>query len=141
MIVNGVSLAGEVEVQDWAILGGHSAVHQFCRIGAHVMLSGGSLVSKDIPPFVKAAHNPLSFVGANFIGLRRRGFSPEKINEIQEMFRILFQSGYNYSRACEMVENQVPQSAERDLVLDFIRSSKRGILKPFNPKKSDDEIE
>ena len=111
VIVNGVSLAGEVEVQDWAILGGHSAVHQFCRIGAHVMLSGGSLVSKDIPPFVKAAHNPLSFVGANFIGLRRRGFSPEKINEIQEMFRILFQSGYNYSRACEMVENQVPQSA------------------------------
>lgn len=141
VIVNGVSLAGEVEVQDWAILGGHSAVHQFCRIGAHVMLSGGSLVSKDIPPFVKAAHNPLSFVGANFIGLRRRGFSPEKINEIQEMFRILFQSGYNYSRACEMVENQVPQSAERDLVLDFIRSTKRGILKPYNPKKSDDEIE
>ena len=72
VIVNGVSLAGEVEVQDWAILGGHSAVHQFCRIGAHVMLSGGSLVSKDIPPFVKAAHNPLSFVGANFIGLRHR---------------------------------------------------------------------
>ena len=87
VIVNGVSLAGEVEVQDWAILGGHSAVHQFCRIGAHAMLGGGSLVSKDVPPFVKAAHNPLSFVGANFIGLRRRGFSAEKIHEIQELFR------------------------------------------------------
>lgn len=92
VLVNRVSLAGEVEVGDWAILGGHCAVHQFCRIGEHVMLSGGSLVSKDVPPFVKAAHNPLSFVGANFIGLRRRGFTADKINEIQEMFRILFQS-------------------------------------------------
>lgn len=97
VLVNRVSLAGEVEVGDWAILGGHCAVHQFCRIGEHVMLSGGSLVSKDVPPFVKAAHNPLSFVGANFIGLRRRGFTAVKINEIQEMFRILFQSGYAYS--------------------------------------------
>jgi len=141
VLVNRVSLAGEVEVGDWAILGGHCAVHQFCRIGEHVMLSGGSLVSKDVPPFVKAAHNPLSFVGANFIGLRRRGFTADKINEIQEMFRILFQSGYAYSRACEVVETQMPRTPERDLVLDFIRSSKRGILKPFNPKKQNDEVE
>ncbi|HIW20056.1 MAG TPA: acyl-ACP--UDP-N-acetylglucosamine O-acyltransferase [Candidatus Alistipes pullicola] len=141
VIVNGVSLAGEVEVQDWAILGGHSAVHQFCRIGAHAMLGGGSLVSKDVPPFVKAAHNPLSFVGANFIGLRRRGFSAEKIHEIQELFRILFQSGYNYTKACEIAENQTAPSPERDMVLEFIRSSKRGILKPYNPKKSSDEVE
>ena len=140
-LINGVSLAGEVEVQDWAILGGHSAVHQFCRIGAHAMLGGGSLVSKDVPPFVKAAHNPLSFVGANFIGLRRRGFSAEKIHEIQELFRILFQSGYNYTKACEIAENQTAPSPERDMVLEFIRSSKRGILKPYNPKKSSDEVE
>lgn len=141
VIVNGVSLAGEVEVGDWAVLGGHSAVHQFCRIGDHVMLSGGSLVSKDIPPFVKAAHTPLSFVGTNFIGLRRRGFTPEKVIEIQDMFRILFQSGYAYSRACEIVENQMEPTPERDMVLDFIRTSKRGILKPFNPKKRNDEVE
>ncbi len=141
VLVNRVSLAGEVEIGDWAILGGHTAVHQFCRIGAHAMLSGGSLVSKDVPPFVKAAHLPLSFVGANFIGLRRRGFTAEKITEIQDMFRIIFQSGYAYGKACDMVEAQFPQSAERDEIIGFIRASKRGILKPYNTSKAGDEIE
>jgi len=141
VLVNRVSLGGEVEIGDWAILGGHTAVHQFCRIGAHAMLSGGSLVSKDVPPFVKAAHDPLSFVGVNFIGLRRRGFTPEKVAEIQDMFRILFQSGYGYSKACDIVESRMPQTPERDEVLAFIRSSKRGILKPYNPKKRNDDVE
>lgn len=133
ILVNNVSLAGEVEVGDWAILGGHSAVHQFVRIGEHVMVSGGSLVSKDIPPYVKAAHSPITYVGINSIGLRRRGFTNEHIDTIQTMFRTLFQSGYNYSNACSIVETTQPESEERDLVLNFIRSSKRGILKPFNP--------
>lgn len=141
ILVNAVSLAGEVEIGDWAILGGHTAVHQFSRVGAHAMISGGSLVSKDVPPFVKAAHQPLSFVGANFIGLRRRGFSPEKIAEIQEMFRLLFQAGYGYTKACDLVEAQLPQSAERDEVLTFVRESKRGILKPYNPRKAADDLE
>ncbi len=133
VIVNAVSLAGEVEVDDWAIIGGHSAVHQFVRIGAHAMVSGGSLVGKDVPPFVKAARNPLSFVGANFIGLRRRGFSSEKISEIQEIFRVLFQSGYGYGRACDIVEDNFPPTPERDMIIEFMRSSKRGVLKPYNP--------
>ena len=141
VLVNRVSLAGEVVVEDWAILGGHVAVHQFCRIGAHAMVSGGSLVSKDIPPFVKAAHLPLSFVGANFIGLRRRGFTSEKISEIQEIFRLIFQSGFGYSRACEMVLEQVPYSEERDMIISFIRESKRGILKPYNASKAGEELE
>lgn len=141
VIVNGVSLAGEVEVGDWAIIGGHSAVHQFCRIGPHAMISGGSLVGKDVPPFVKAAHLPISFVGANFIGLRRRGFSSDKIAEIQEIFRILFQSGLGYSKACDMVEEQIPQSVERDEIVGFIRESKRGVLKPYNPAKKDEDAE
>ena len=141
VLVNRVSLAGEVEIGDWAILGGHTAVHQFCRIGAHAMLSGGSLVSKDVPPYVKAAHFPLTYVGANFIGLRRRGFTPEKIGEIRDMFRILFQSGYGYSKACDIVEEQIPQSEERDMTVKFIRESKRGILKPFNPKHHDEDAE
>ncbi|MDD3108073.1 MAG: acyl-ACP--UDP-N-acetylglucosamine O-acyltransferase [Alistipes sp.] len=141
ILVNRVSLAGEVEIGDWAILGGHTAVHQFCRIGAHAMLSGGSLVSKDVPPYVKAAHNPLAFVGINFIGLRRRNFSPEKIQEIHDMFRILFQSGYNYSRACDIVMEQISESPERTLVVEFIRTSKRGILKPYNPNKDNDDVE
>lgn len=133
VIVNAVSLAGEVEVDDWAIIGGHSAVHQFVRIGAHAMVSGGSLVGKDVPPFVKAARNPLSFVGANFIGLRRRGFTSEKISEIQEIFRVLFQSGYGYGRACDIVEDNFPPTPERDMIIEFMRSSKRGVLKPYNP--------
>lgn len=139
VIVNNVLLAGEVEVGDWAIIGGASAVHQFCRIGRHAMISGGSLVSKDIPPFVKAARFPITFVGANFIGLRRRGFSTEKITEIQNIFRILFQSGYGYGRACDIVMEQFPQTPERDEIVGFIRSSKRGILKPYNSAFTDVE--
>ena len=119
VIVNNVLLAGEVEVGDWVIIGGGSAVHQFTRIGEHAMISGGSLVSKDVPPYVKAARYPVTFVGANFIGLRRRGFSSEQVAHIQDMFRIIFQDGHNY---------------ERDLIVDFIRNSKRGILKPYNPQ-------
>ena len=139
VIVNAVLLAGEVEVGDWAILGGNSAVHQFVRIGEHAMVSGGSLVSKDVPPFVKAARNPLAFVGANFIGLRRRGFTSEKIAEIQEIFRILFQSGYAYGRACDIVENTVAPSPERDLIVEFVRKSKRGVIKPYNVALGDNE--
>lgn len=139
VLVNNVSLAGEVEIGDWAILGGHVAVHQFTRVGAHAMISGGSLVSKDVPPFVKAAHTPLSYVGANFIGLRRRGFTTEDVTYIQDMFRLLFQSGYGYGKACDVVEKKMAENRYRDEVLDFIRTSKRGILKPYNPKAKDSE--
>lgn len=138
VLVNAVLLAGEVEIGDWVILGGQTAVHQFCRIGSHAMTGGGSLVGKDIPPYVKAAHLPLAFVGANFIGLRRRGFSPEKVNQIQDIFRILFQSGFAYNKACDIIEQQLPQSEERDEIIEFVRTSRRGILKPYNPKKKDD---
>ena len=141
VLVNNVLLAGEVEIGDWAIVGGASAVHQFTRIGAHAMLSGGSMVSKDVPPFVKAAHYPLSFVGANFLGLRRRGFTNEQITAIQDMFRILFQSGLTYSKACDQIMEKFPVSAERDAIVAFVRESKRGILKPFNPAKANDDVE
>ena len=102
------------------------------------MISGGSLVSKDVPPFVKAARFPITFVGANFIGLRRRGFTPEQIGEIQDIFRIIFQDGHNYSRACEIVTAQFPQSEIRDEIVSFIKSSKRGILKPYNATLADE---
>ena len=141
-IITGVlsPTSGEVEIDDWAILGGHCAVHQFSRIGAHVMVSGGSLISKDIPPFVTAAHNPLSFVGINSIGLRRRDFTNEQIEQIQEMCRILFQSGYSYTKGCELVEREMPQGPERDMMLSFIRNSKPGIIKPYNPRKKNEDI-
>lgn len=139
VIVNNVLLAGEVEVGDWAIIGGGSAIHQFTRIGAHAMISGGSLVGKDVPPYVKAARYPITFVGANFIGLRRRGFTSEQIRQIQDIFRILFQDGNSYGKACDLVMAQFPQSLERDEIIEFIRSSKRGILKPYNSQIAAEE--
>lgn len=141
VLVNNVSLAGEVEVGAWAILGGHTAVHQFVRIGEHAMTAGGSLVGKDIPPYVKAGHLPLSFVGANFIGLRRRNFSSEQIEQIQDIFRVLFQSGHNYSVACDKIESLLPRSEERDVIIEFVRSSKRGVIKPYNSSKKSEDAE
>ena len=139
VIVNNVLLAGEVELGDWVIIGGASAIHQFTRIGDHAMVSGGSLVGKDIPPYVKAARYPITFVGANFIGLRRRGFTSEQIGQIQDMFRIIFQDGHSYGKACEIVLAQFPQSAVRDQIVDFIKCSKRGILKPYNPQIAEED--
>lgn len=131
VIANRVSLAGEVEVGDWVVIGGHSAVHQWCHIGAHAMLQGGSLVNQDIPPFIIVRSDTMRFAGINKVGLSRRGFKPETIGQIHDACRIIFQSGLNYTHACDEVEKQVPQSAERDALVGFIRASQRGIIKPF----------
>ena len=139
VIVNSALLAGEVEVGDWAIISGHSAVHQFVHIGEHAMVSGGSLLSKDVPPYITVGHYPPSFMGVNFIGLRRRGFTSERVTEIQDACRILFQSGYGYSKACDIIMETIPQSRERDLLVNSVRSSKRGIIKPYNPAKEEEE--
>ncbi|MDR1348594.1 MAG: acyl-ACP--UDP-N-acetylglucosamine O-acyltransferase [Prevotellaceae bacterium] len=125
-------LAGETDVHDWAIIGGKAGTHQFTRIGAHAMVSGGSLVPKDVPPYIIAGHLPLSFGGVNRIGLRRRNFSNEKINEIFEIYKIIYQSDLNTTDACNKVEIDFPQTEERDIILDFIRISKRGIIKGVN---------
>ena len=131
ILVNSVQLAGHVEIDDWAIVGGACAVHQFSKIGAHVMVAGGSLVRKDVPPFTVAAREPLSYAGINSIGLRRRGFSNEKINEIQEIYRFIFQKGLNHSKA-ELVQLEMPATKERDEIINFIKKSDRGIMKGFN---------
>ncbi len=128
IIGNASQLAGEVIIDDHAILSSSVLVHQFSRIGAHVMISGGSLVRKDVPPFVTAAHEPLSYVGLNSIGLRRRQFSAQTINEIADCYRIIY-SGINISNALIQIEKKIPQSIERDQVIEFIRNSKRGIMK------------
>ncbi len=132
ILANGVQLAGHVVIDDYVVIGGSSAVHQFVKIGPHVMVSGGSLVRKDVPPYTKAAREPLSYCGINSIGLRRRGFSNEKINEIQEVYRHIFLRGINNSKALDMVELEMPSSRERDLIINFIRNSDRGIMKGFS---------
>jgi UDP-N-acetylglucosamine acyltransferase len=132
ILANGVTLAGHITIDDFAIIGGLSAIHQFVHIGSHVMISGGSLVRKDVPPFVKAAHEPLSYVGINAVGLRRRGFSTETITAIQDIYRIFFVKGYSNSHALELVEKEIQPSSERDLILSFIRSSTRGMMKGYS---------
>ena len=129
VLVSYVGLGGESEIDDFAIIGGHSAAHQFSRLGAHVMLSGGSMISKDVPPYVLAGHRPLSYGGVNLIGLRRRGFSNEQLECIRNIYRVIYQSGLNTTDACNKVEADFEPSAERDTILNFIRKSKRGIIR------------
>ena len=133
ILVNNTQLAGEVIVDDWAIISGLTAVHQFCHIGSHVMISGGSLVRKDVPPFIKAGREPLSYIGINSIGLRRRNYTDVKIREIQDIYRYIYQKGLNTSQAVEIIEAEVPASPERDEILLFVRDSKRGIIRGYLP--------
>jgi len=131
ILANGSIVAGHVTVGDYAILSGLVAVHQFIHIGAHAMVSGGSLVRKDVPPFTKAGKEPLSFIGINSIGLRRRGFDKEKIREIQDVFRILYQKNYNTTQAVGIIEAEMEATKERDQIILFIKNSQRGIMKGY----------
>lgn len=126
---NSTQLAGEVEIDDFAIVSGGTLIHQFSRIGAHVMIQGGSKIPKDIHPYVMVGREPIIFVGLNVVGLRRRGFTSERINSIQEVYRYLYQSGYNITQAVERIEKELPQSDDLSLILDFIRLSNRGIVR------------
>ena len=128
---NNSTLAGHVTIGENVVLAGMVAVHQFVSVGHHAFVTGGSLVRKDVPPYVKAAREPLSYVGINSIGLRRRGFSTEKITEIQNIYRILYQKNYNNSQAMEIIEAEMEATPERDEILQFIRDSQRGIMKGY----------
>ncbi len=134
VFANRVSLAGEVTVGDWVVVGGHAAVHQWVTIGNHVMVQGGALISQDVPPFIILRGDDVRYAGVNKIGLSRRGFSAEQIEIIHNSCRILFQSGLNYMNGCDEVEKEVAQSCDRDYLVDFIRSSKRGVIKPYDVK-------
>ncbi|MEL7120381.1 MAG: acyl-ACP--UDP-N-acetylglucosamine O-acyltransferase [Bacteroidota bacterium] len=131
ILANNVNLAGHVVIHDWAILEGLVAVQQFVKIGAHAFIAGGSLVRKNVPPYVKAAREPLSYAGINSIGLRRRNFSPEKINHIQDIYRLLYVKGFNLSHAIEKIKQEVAASAEKDYILDFVVNADPGIMKGF----------
>ncbi|MBT8188745.1 MAG: acyl-ACP--UDP-N-acetylglucosamine O-acyltransferase [Croceitalea sp.] len=128
---NDSTLAGHVTIGQNVVLAGMVAVHQFVSIGNHAFVTGGSLVRKDVPPFVKAAREPLSYVGINSIGLRRRGFESDKIREIQNIYRILYQKNYNNSQAASIIEAEMEATPERDEILQFIRDSQRGIMKGY----------
>lgn len=129
ILANSVTLAGHVQIDDWAILEGLVAVQQFIKIGAHAFIAGGSLVRKNVPPFTKAAREPLQYIGINSVGLRRRGYSNELVLEIEDIYRTLYIKGLNVANALVVIEQEAPPSKEKDEILHFIRESKDGIMK------------
>ncbi|MHA6727156.1 acyl-ACP--UDP-N-acetylglucosamine O-acyltransferase [Chryseobacterium sp. A301] len=135
VIVNGCGIAGHVEIGDHTVMGGLSAIHQFCKVGKHVMIAGGTLVRKDIPPYVKVAREPMSYAGINSVGLRRRGYSNDKIFEIQKIFRYIFQMKTNVTQAMSQIEKEMLPTAERDEILEFVRNSPRGIVRGYGTGK------
>lgn len=131
IVGNATQLAGEVEVEDHAILSGGTLVHQFSHIGAYVMIQGGTRLGKDIPPYVLAGREPVCYSGVNIVGLRRNGFSNEKINEIQEVYRMIYQSGHNFSDAIAIIEKDFVPTPEMQLIVDFVKNSARGIVRGY----------
>jgi UDP-N-acetylglucosamine acyltransferase len=131
ILANNVNLAGHIEIGNHVIIGGLSAVHQFVKIGDHAMIGGGSLVRKDVPPYVKAAREPLSYVGVNSIGLKRRGFTSEQVNHIQDIYRILFVKGNNVKKAIDIIDVTIRESAEKEAILAFLNQADRGLMKGF----------
>jgi len=135
ILANSVQVAGEVVIDDYAIIGGTSAIHQFVHIGAHVMVAGGTLIGKDVPPYVKAGRERISYAGVNSIGLRRRNYTNDQIRDIQNIYRYLFQMGLNNTEAIERIEAELPTSKERDEIILFVRNSQRGIIKGYYPER------
>ncbi|MEM1137171.1 MAG: acyl-ACP--UDP-N-acetylglucosamine O-acyltransferase [Bacteroidota bacterium] len=132
ILSNSVQIAGHVIIQEHARLGGTAAVHQFVKIGSHCMISGGSLVRKDVPPFITAAREPLIYSGINSVGLQRSGYSAEQINQIQEVYRFYFLKGNNKAQALRLIEENIPDSTERKSILNFIKESERGVIKGYH---------
>jgi len=129
IIGNGSGMAGEVKVDDWAILSAGTLVHQFSRIGGYVMIGGGSKVRTDVPPFIKADRDPLTYLGLNIVGLTRRGFEKERIDAIHNIYRVIYQNGMNISQALDYIEKEIKPSPDREYILEFIRKSERGIIR------------
>lgn len=132
ILANGATLAGHITIDDWAIIGGLAAVHQFVQVGKHAMISGGGMARKDVPPYTKAGREPLSYVGVNSIGLRRRGYESEQINAIQEIYRIIYLKNKNVSQAVNFIEANIKATPERDEILSFIARSTRGIMRGYS---------
>lgn len=128
IFANYAALSGHCIVGDYAIIEGMAAAPQFVQIGAHAFIAGATIIRKNVPPFVKAAREPISYMGINAIGLRRRGFSEEKINNIQDIYRVLFQKGVNISQALEIIKKDFPKTTERELIIDFVIKSDKGII-------------
>lgn len=135
ILVNGVNMAGHVEIDDHAIVSGMTIIHQFVKIGKHAMVSGGSLLGRDVPPYIIAGRFPVQYEGVNKVGLHRRGFTSENINQIQDAYRLLFCSGYTFTHALNEIKAQIPPSPEKDEILLFLKRADRGLIKGITAKE------
>ncbi|MBQ3765277.1 MAG: acyl-ACP--UDP-N-acetylglucosamine O-acyltransferase [Bacteroidales bacterium] len=135
ILVSHSAFAGETDIEDWAIVGGGTLAHQFSRIGTHAMIGAGFKIVKDIPPYVLAGREPVCFEGVNRVGLSRRGFTEDQINEIKDIYDTLYFKGMNVSDAMAYIEQNFAQTPERDTILRFIRNSKRGIIPKIRPAR------
>ena len=129
IFANNVTLAGHVEVGDWVTIGGLTPIHQFVHVGAHVMIGGGFRAVQDVPPYVLAGREPLRYEGINLIGLRRRGFTREQIENIEDVYRVIYSSGLMFSEAIKKIDAEFPKTAEVNLILNFLKTSSRGIIR------------
>ena len=129
IMANAVQLAGHVKVGDYAIIGGLAGAHQFTRIGAHTYIAGHTVIRKDVPPYVKAAREPLCFMGLNIVGLQRRAFPQEQIDTISRIYRYLFVDNRRTSNAINLIEEKIDDGALKSEILQFIQDSKIGIIK------------
>jgi UDP-N-acetylglucosamine acyltransferase len=139
ILANTVQLAGHVEIGDYAIIGGLVGAAQFAKIGCHTYVAGHTVIDKDVPPYIKAGRDPLSYVGINSVGLQRRGFNQEKINNILEIYRNIYTKGFNISQALENIESKFSSGSEKDEIVNFIKASKRGIIKASAKGKNNNE--
>lgn len=128
ILANAVNMGGHVTIEDFAVVGGIVAIHQFCHIGRHVMIGGGFRVTKDVPPFILAGHEPLAYQGLNVVGLRRRNFTPDVIDNIEKAYQAIYHEKLNVSQALEKIKATLPQTDEIIRIVDFIERSKRGII-------------
>lgn len=129
---NAAQFAGHAVIGDWAIISGGSLIHQFSHLGSHVMIGGGSKIRKDVPPYIMAGREPLSYSGVNSVGLKRRGYSNEMINAIQDTYRAIYMSGLPITKGVDKAEEEIPQSEERDTIISFFRNSERGVIKGYS---------
>jgi UDP-N-acetylglucosamine acyltransferase len=139
ILVNSVQLAGHVEIGDYAIIGGLTGARQFVRIGAHTYIAGHTVIRKDVPPYVKAAREPMSYMGLNVVGLQRRSFLPEQIKTISDVYHILFIQNHSISKAIDLINEKLPDSTFRKEILQFVESSKNGIIKRYSKNDIIDE--
>ena len=139
ILANAVQLAGHVDIGDYAIIGGLAGAHQFTRIGAHTYVAGHTVIRKDVPPYVKAAREPMCYMGLNIVGLQRRSFPQEKIDTISRIYHLLFVGNHSTSTAIDLINKQVPDNETKAEILQFVKESKSGIIKRYSKNGVDED--